>query len=551
MDSNTLLKVNIIVWSECRSDAAKLAAEITGGSESPSNTWSGVHEGVSVSAFIRCQNESITASPAGITDVLVLYVAGDGHDAAKSYVGARKGIPFKYVTSSQDLSAWAQENEVEFIPHSDLKSNIKRIVDSSRNLDTTLRSAFEKLDLNKNGFITADELVQASSGLGHEINSEDAKRIATTLSEDGNVPFDQFKKWWIMGRGDFNLFRKVVELEMSVGNLVKKGSKAFNDFLDAATNSHDSGYVGKMDIGAVKNFGQGLGFSMDLAGGKDAEEILNFFPDYYKSSPMVYALEIHTNDENTGALLVQVLQGFSGMLSMIPQVAQFLNAGLSLNFRHVGKSVFIDVSLGGMIGDQIIGQYSHFNFSNVNFSGRGSMVIFSELKPTDLLTNTIDELLAKLLNFKLQSQSEFSNVKLLANALYAGYMGVSSNNLHVAQFVGLIKLLGTIKEFGYEFKYDSDELASLIKEEFIPHGALMMATEKLQGLQAIVQMSLEQFKPMIDSVLEPYKAPLAGIDFDRIGISSSVGVMKMFYKTTLHLPGLTQFVRENFLSENL
>jgi hypothetical protein len=49
-----------------------------------------------------------------------------------------------------------------------------------------LITAFEQLDLNYNGYITSDELVQSSTYLGHQLNQDEANSIEHAISITGN-----------------------------------------------------------------------------------------------------------------------------------------------------------------------------------------------------------------------------------------------------------------------------------------------------------------------------------------------------------------------------
>lgn len=142
---------------------------------------------------------------------------------AKCYVTSRKGIPYKIITGGDEVASLSTELKRDFVPQQEIASKTTRtkLVRSAKNLEETFRSAFNKLDLNINGYITADELVHASADLGHQLQGEEAKVIANALSEDGNIPFSKFKYWWVIGRADFNTFRNIVKMELSMNKLVK------------------------------------------------------------------------------------------------------------------------------------------------------------------------------------------------------------------------------------------------------------------------------------------------------------------------------------------
>ena len=54
--------------------------------------------------------------------------------------------------------------------------------------------------------------------------------------------------------------------------------------------------------------------------------------------------------------------------------------------------------------------------------GAGNAKIFFGIKPIDILNFSLDQLIEKVCNFKIVSDSEYSNVKMLFSAVIAGSM---------------------------------------------------------------------------------------------------------------------------------
>ena len=562
MESSNASLINIVVWAENRDNAAQLASTFTG-AEEVNAVWSGESEGSSIKAYVRYPGSASEASPTGNTDVLVVSISAESAflDDAKAYVSSRKAIPFKFVTSSDDLSALAKELESEFVTSSEIGASKGKFVTAVTQLEATLRNAFAALDFNKNGFITSEELVKASSSLGHELNSEEANLIVSTLSKDGNINFANFKSWWVMGRGDFNLFRRLVQLELSVGGLVKQGSNLFNDYVNKlqGVNTTDDAYVGRFNVGPTEDFEAGIGLSMDIAAGQDFDGIFNLMPDYIKSSPISYGLELKVTNESAGAMIKQTLDGLNEMASAIPQVEGVKQAGLQINVRHVGLSVFVDFTVGGALSDMAMQQISQFNFEQLNFAGTGNSSLFFGVKINDLLTGTVEQIVSKLIQFKIQSHSEFSGVKRILGAVTEMIKAASGHLPRKAKkMMDLIRLFGAIRSIGYEFKYDAKEIESIVKDAIgdiggdmvgVPAESALPAFEgQLNGMQYMGMSMIDSFKPMIESVIEPFKPALEALDLDRVGIYVCAPKLKVFTKNFVHLPGLTAFVHEKILN---
>ncbi len=154
MESNTV-RINIVFYAESESDARGLASKIL--PEVVGDTYKHTFEGVAVHGYIRCPGLVATSSPSGITDALVVHVnsASSEHWAAiKAYIDTRRAIPYKFLTSSENLASQAQENQVEFIGLNDLISGKnERLFRPSLNLEQTLRSTFDKIDSDHDGFL--------------------------------------------------------------------------------------------------------------------------------------------------------------------------------------------------------------------------------------------------------------------------------------------------------------------------------------------------------------------------------------------------------------
>jgi len=553
MDITASSCINIVVWGENMEVATKLAENLIGVQES-NYSWSANYQGSTIKAFIRHPESSISGSPVGVTDILIVHLSGIGSsflEQAKTYINLRKGIPFKFITSEENLSEWAKQNDCEFINYSliNTEETKNKLVLSVRHLEDTLRTAFEKLDLNKNGLITAEELVQASKTLDHEISLDEAKTVTSTLSHDGNIRFDQFKRWWIMGRGDFNTFRKIVQVEMSVGNFIKRGSQTFNEYIDKlkteANVNFNSFYQGRINISPTTDLDNGIGITFDLATGKDAEFIYDSLPNYYRSSPLVVGIEIQVDEDIQGAMILQEIDGFKAMIINIFKLNQLLEEGMKVESRHIGKSVFIEFSFFGSIANKINESSFKFNVEAFNFWGAGAIHMFSALTPNDILNSTLEQIIEKISNFKIISHGEFSNFEIFFSALLSAYED-SLKKIFKGNSISFLNFFKALRYLGYELRYDSGELSDLIKELIGANIVESLGTQ-LSQYQQMSGTMIEQFKPMIENFLGPFKEPLKMVNIDKISVITSSPKLKIFYKTSFHFPGLTAFVRENIL----
>jgi hypothetical protein len=549
--------INIVVWAENSENAEKLANSLS--SEQSDQVYVQKIDNHELRTHLRYPNVICKTIPAGVTDFLIVHVNGENNDA-KSYINQRKGIPFKFIVSSSNLFAFAAENGCEFVDESEVYNELfkHRVVKTWGGLETTLRSAFEKIDLNGNGFISCDELVKASAELGHTMNTEEAKIIISALSTDGNISYDQFKHWWIMGKGDLFSFRHLVKLELGLNHLVKQTSQAFNDYASKLQTESDgiantkTEYKFNVNIGSSEEFENGLGIDADVAMGKEAEAVIETLPDYIKNSPITLGLELHARSADQSTLIHSTIEELKGILLSLPPLQSALMMGLEINTRAVDTSVFIDFTVSGMIAEQVHAHMSHFNVEAFTYTGVSNFQLVSGLKPVDLLNCDFEQLLRKLCQLKIQMNAEFSNikeiVKLLLNTLNKTLPSVVKQKM--LPMLILMNSILIIRELNYEFKYYVSDLVSGIKELMcFKQGEDMceMVSQRVGQGQMMANMSLEPVKQMAGMFIGPYGEQIRGINLDKISVYYFISKVKAYMKYNINLPGLSNWVEENFL----
>jgi hypothetical protein len=562
MESSTG-SINIVVWTSTEEAANKIAHDIVGGCTDQDGQHSGTHNGATIRVFTRSPGVVASSHPQGVADALIISIEENNSTSlgeAKSYIDNRRGIPFKYIHSLEDFSEVAAKYEATYI--NDLTGITDKIVNSVKHLDTELRTAFSAIDLNGNGVLSSDELVSAAAKLGHNMNSEEAKLIIKALSKNESVDFDGFKTWWVRGRGDFNSFRQLVKVEMKVGELMKKGSEVFNEFVkNLKKEEGKDGYKARLNISSVEDFETGFGMDTDLAVGAEYDDVVKALPQYFKENPVSISFEINVNSEEQGHQVKATLESLYDMLMSVPQVSQVLGLGFTIRFRNSGNSVFIDVSLSGSAGDKLQAQLSEYNFESLNFTGSAFFNIFTGLRISDLLSGNLDNIINRLSLFKLESHSQVSGVKNLIYALTEVYEKMGSMMPRkIRKLIPLIKVFAAMKNFEFEFRYDANEVASAFKEfggqvasqklGGEPEEALESVNQQLGGFQSMAPMMIDQFKPMIDGFIEPFKPALTAVNFDTLAISYYLPSTRMFYKLKIHLPGTTNFIKTNLFGSD-
>lgn len=579
METNSnITSINYIVWSATEEDANALGQKLIGVTPNNGGVFTKQEKDYTLSGFTRWSKSHGGKQPVnGTVDVLVLHFptsSDDLKDSAKDYVNTRKGIPFRFVVSPDDLTDWAKEQGLTYWGAEANSELLNQSLKAALELDTTLRKTFALFDVDKSNYISKENLIKISGDLGHQLNQEEAKEISNTIAEDGKISYDRFKYWWLAGRQNFSQFRNLVEMEMSVNNLVKKGSGMFGEYLEkvnkelASNKDLGEGLVSRIDLRPKKDFDNGISLSINVSAGSEAKNIINALPDYFHSSSFTYSLELTLKNPDLGPTAVQQLEQAKEMIfQIVPNFNQAVEMGLMIKFRNAGKSVFVDFALGGAIGDMVSQQLNNFNVENANFSGVSSMHLISGLKLDRPFECSFDEMIEMLTQFKVQGHGEASNYKplinLLVNLLSTTYQHMVPSKV---RFVfNLIKLFSSLRNFEYTLEYDSEELAKNAKELIgsLAHNKLGQAEWDQINPELGIQMlggvvaqgqgqgkgTLEGLKPTALGFLAPFLDTLKGLDLDRISLGFCSSKFSLYYRMTLCLVGLTEFLNNNILND--
>jgi hypothetical protein len=561
-------RINVVVFAETESESRELVGKILNNKQEGADVWSAQIEGVDVNGYVRWPGCISTYSPSGITDILLVHVSSaesENWETIKTYVDNRRGIPFKFLTSPVDLSENAKILEVEFLSSDDISSgNItEKLIKSALNLEQTLRSVFQKIDANNNGFLDESEILSAATEMGHPLNDEDAKEIAKSLSSDGKIYFENFKKWWVMGRTDFQSFRKIIEIELVVNNFIKKSSNTFNSYLEKLQkegldlSAQETGLFSRFNLKPSVDFHSASSINLHFTIGNEFNSIANSFPSYLRECPASFGIELRLKDESSGPLVIEVLKGLQELGSqMDPSFQKALSSGVYVNYRHVGPSVFVDISYGGEMGDKISGMLSMFNFSTLNFSGESNFHICSKLSPVDALYLSMDELVKNGTNLKIEGSGEFSHLKTLVNFIVNTLSSLNHGRLsqQIKPLAYLIRFASVIKKLDFEFLYDSSVVYDVIKEMLNSSRASEEEANSVYDnncnmfdnlVQPGLNSQVASFSEMVAAFLEPYKPAILSLDLDNISVYATCPNLRVYLKLNVLIKGVSDFVAKN------
>jgi flagellin-specific chaperone FliS len=560
---STTNRINIVIYAENEQQSIDIIEAILTTRVSETDIWNEKIKGCDVYGYIRSPGATPTASPIGITDILIVQASRDSNQWApiKSYIDARKGIPFKFITSKDDLSEEAKNLDCEFLNFNEIKSkNIKeKFINSAINLEETLRNVFNEIDVDKNGSIDAGEIINISHQLGHPLNDEDAKEISKSISKDGKIGYDSFKQWWILRNADFNSFRKLVEIELVVNNFIKKSKETFNAYLDniqmhgEKAKSQQTSFLSVFNITPEIDFESGTALGLHLTLGSEFDTFASSFPNYLKETPFSLGLEFRLNNANDGVKMVELLEGIKEMaMQMEPNVKRFFDTGVMINFRHVGTAVFLDISYGGMAGDKINGILSTFNPSSINISGNSDFDLCTKLSPVDLLDKSYEQLIELDSFLKIEGKGEYSQLKTLFNFIINTITSINHGKIpdRLKLVVYMLRLASVVKKVDFNFNYDVATLKDFIVDahsNFGFKGLFQSNTESWNTkYQPMVNSMIDQFSGMAQIFLAQFMEGILAIDLDNISLYTTIPIIKFYLKLNILFKGLADLIAKVF-----
>jgi len=152
---------------------------------------------------------------------------------------------------------------------------------------------------------------------------------------------------------------------------------------------------------------------------------------------------------------------------------------------------------------------------------------------------------------KYEFNGEYSNFKVMIDALINMYKA-NPQLARFADWLHFYKMFSCVRSTDMDFKYDSEVVVELIKGlavEFIlkGEGEFAQLSQMFEMQQQMIRGFVEQGKGMV-MFLADYMEMLKNVNFDRYSLSIALPNTKAFTKFTLHLPGITSFLNENFFN---
>lgn len=562
MESETSKRlVNIIFVSGSEEKSRALAEGAIGGSVE-GDVYVFECSDYIVKGYIRYPGLWMASAPFGITDAVIGHftLGGSDEEFVTKYLSDRKGIPNKMLCceSCESCNDWKEKLGAECLTESCVVNTQFRenVVKSAIALHESLLAVFKKFDVNSNNYIDKEEIILASKELGHEITDSDAQEIVKTISKEGKIDFESFKKWWFFGKTDFNSFRLIIKAEGTLAKTFKNSAPKFSNYLkDLETKVEKTDEVTKSHflIGHYKDINNGIGLSLHTSTGDNWTELTKDLPSYYSDKLALCGIELEMKDEAMVTSAVECIKSLLGMVSQMPQLSQAESMGISWAPRAVGKSILFEVTTGGIIDQMADSNLGQIDVSKVKWSGSSNMHLYTELTVDDIKNLTGEEIFDKLIRFRLTGEGEYLHLSALLTLI--PHLLESSPFLQHAQLFQLglaAKYLSALRQLNLTLGLDHDAIGAQIKKDADTlsgnEGFFAANTFMFEEMRAEALGMIEGSKEMVDSMIGPFKEILQGVNFDKISVFANISKVKTYVKLNLHLPGLTKQLEEVVLS---
>lgn len=585
LSTERTIDMNAIVFASDLSKAQEIAEKFTDGPAGEGMMYSKGTKEYTLRTFVRTPSAFASLMNNNcIVDILILYVTsaeGEDFSEARKYLDSRKSIPIKVLCSENPLIEEAAALNCKYVHVSELLGEGREaVIKEAKKFEETLINCFKKFDINGNGLISVDELVKVSSELGHPLEMDDAKMIISSLDTyqnykyTGSIDFENFKKWWVMGKADFHSFRRICKAEMSINNLVKLTSKKFNNYLEKLkTDSHKASQEEilqsiDLNVHAKQEFENGLGLFLETCSGPKAKEVIGALPEGQRNSPFAVSLKFPFREDKDAKAACELLKQMVGpLLGDHPVLKHYLDLGIEYEFRTSVNYLVVDLWLSGYIADMVFGQASQFtNLQNVDINMHLTFHLFSSLVLGEIIgeENNFIQLVEKFLHLKFHLNVKSFGLRQLwgqlNEQLKSSFGEVPSFKKIMMLVDGLVVMRSFKLDFGFDavdakntvFEVQANEMmnrfngnieetkAQIIQGNTDPDEGIKEFRAKFNEFKEQAEGFKAMVPPEILQILEPLK-------LDKFEVETYVNLpaTTALVKVTVNLPGL------NFLKSSL
>lgn len=376
---------------------------------------------------------------------------------------------------------------------------------------------------------------------------------ADNTDETNEVDYHVKRQVFNIGNSDskldklFHMYKKAFKVLNKVTEMVK----TFSTFDHSQGKSETTG---KFNFAPENTQSNGIGFLFDLFVGDIFDQENPELPLVVRDNYFTASIEFLAKNEEGAEVIISTFEMLKEMLAQMGDVLSILDKlGVTISFSKNKKSVFIDLTFGGLLGEAAINIVRGFNFQSFKFSLTDEFRFQTDLNFKDLYENPdLDNIISKLGSLTIRGDGKIINFRTVCHFIRELAKHVSSDDkkkqINIISYLGLI--ISAFESFGLELTYDSSDIKTVGLE--IADGVLggdgaakqmidMGNQQFTEGIIPMVLGTIEGVKPM----LEPFMAGLRELDLDKISVELISPGVRGEFKGTILLPGFTEFLNKN------
>lgn len=307
----------------------------------------------------------------------------------------------------------------------------------------------------------------------------------------------------------------------------------------------------KVNIGPVTGeFTPGFQIEGHARFGAEYDNEVAPMADECKNAALCFGIKLTLTNESVGPQAVETLTQLKEMASGIEQVQEALSKGLTIDFRHEGLNVFINVVVPETLPElQAIPGFTNISLAGTNYSGKTDWKVTSGVDPTKFLTASIDEIVEMAANFSVEGNGNFEELHHVLTVGADLVKGIIPSSKEVNMAIAAAQILTAFRSLSLEFKYDPTVIRSVIKGLIEGSGKGEKVNEKLGQNQEMANQFLPQAQMMAPMFIGPYADLLKNVNLGHYEVFIMVPRLRLYLRPGFSLFGLNSFINEKFLSQ--
>jgi len=220
--------------------------------------------------------------------------------------------------------------------------------------------------------------------------------------------------------------------------------------------------------------------------------------------------------------------------------------GVDVQFRHANNRFYADLIISGVAAEFITHEFAGINLDFVKYSGLSIFSFSTGLSPLFIKDKTLDQVISAASHVQVNGNGNAVNFRVFIQLIqfFVSLLADKPILKLISKGANLFKLLG------FDLKYDPDELANTIKEIIagIKGDGYEALNQQYFSVQTMIGGFIEQGKQMV-MFIQDFLEMIKNVDIDNISVSVTSPLLRSCLKVYIYLPGLTNFINDNFLNQ--